>query len=355
MKDRVTGKQLQATIALFMTGSSLVTGSLTEAKQDTWICILLAFLLNIPLLWVHSRIIELSPGRNYFENIIKACGKPFGKVLCFLLLLYSFLVAALVEKVFCAFIQTVNMPETPFIFILLCIVIIEFYVSKKRINVVARISGFTLPFLLITVALTVVLALKDIHFSNMKPVLGSGLGPMAKGTLLLFTLPFGESVLCAPLFSALDPKEKVFPVFLKGMLIGFGILLAANLRNLLILGSAENIFYFPSYEAVSVIKIGDFFTRIEVIIGFNLLLAGFIKVCVTYFTCCQEVAKILDFDDYVPLFAPCGLILVTLIMLVNSNTEEMFTWLKFHPFYVLPLQVLVPALVLITAKIRKKP
>lgn len=126
MKEYVTGRQLEATIALFMTGSSLITGSLTEAKQDTWICMILAFLLSIPLVWIHSRIIELYPGRDYFENIIKACGKPFGKALCVLLLLYSFHITALVERTFCVFIKTVNMPETPFIFILFCIVIIEF-------------------------------------------------------------------------------------------------------------------------------------------------------------------------------------------------------------------------------------
>lgn len=63
-----------------------------------------------------------------------------------------------------------------------------------------RISGFTIPFLLAAVAITLVLATKDLHLSNMKPILSSGFGPIAKGTLLLLTLPFGESILCAPLF-----------------------------------------------------------------------------------------------------------------------------------------------------------
>ncbi len=354
MKDRITGKQMECTIALFLIGSSLVTGSATQAKQDTWFCMILALLLNIPLVWVHSQILELYPGRNYFENIVKACGKPVGKALCILLMIYSFHIAALVKKIFVNFIQTLNMPETPFIFILLSIVMVEFYMSKKRLFVVARVSKFTIPLLIVTVLMTMILSYSNLDPSNLKPVLRSDFRSMASGTLLIFTLPFGESVLCAPMFGALDQREPVFPVFLKGMLLGFSILLFANLRNLLILGNSESVFAYPSYQAVSVIGIGDFFTRIEVIIGFNLLLAGFIKVCVTYFTCCQEVAKIFDFDDYVPLFAPCGLILVTLIMLVNSNTEEMLNWLKYHPFYSLPFQVVIPVAVLITGKIRNR-
>ncbi|HEX3017265.1 MAG TPA: endospore germination permease [Caproicibacter sp.] len=354
MKDQLTAKQLESTIAFFLVGSSLVTGSPTQAGQDTWFCMIVGFLLNIPILWVHSQIIEMYPGRNYFENIVKACGKPAGKAVCILLMLYSFFIASLVKKVFCNFIQTMNMPETPFIFILLSIVFVEFYMSKKRLYVVARVSKFTLPVLMCTVGLTIVLSFKDMDFSNLKPVLKTGFGPMANGILLSFTLPFGESILCAPLFGALDHKIKVFPVFLKGMLIGLGVNLFANLRNLLLLGSSASIFVYPSYEAVSVIAVGEFFTRVEVIIGFNLLLAGFIKVCVTYFTCCQEVSKILDLEDYVPLFAPCGLILVTMIMLVSSNTEEMMNWLHYHPYLSLPFQVLIPVVVLITGKIRNK-
>lgn len=355
MENRITGRQLECTIALFLVGSSLVTGSPVKGtEQDTWFCLILGFVLSIPLLWIHSQIIELYPGRNYFNNVVKACGKPAGKVICILFILYSYHIAALVKKQYCTFIQVLNMPETPFIFILLSIVIIEFYVSKKRINVVARISGLAFPILIITVLFTVIFSFKFMDVSNLKPFLQSSFTPMARSAFLFFALPFGESLICAPLFNALDQKEKVFPVFLKGMLMGFVILLAANLRNLLVLDKSATIFMFASYESVSVIGIGEFFTRMEVIIGFNLLLAGFIKVCVTYHTCCREVATLLNFDDYVPLFAPCGLILVTLIMVVSSNTEEIGSWLKYLPYYSFPFQVVLPIIVLTIGKIRKR-
>lgn len=354
MKDSVTAKQIEATIALFITGSSLVTGSPTQAGQDTWLCLAAAFVLNIPMLYIHSQIIELYPGRNYFDNIIKACGKPAGKALCALLLIYSLHIMAFVTKTFCAFIQTVSMPETPFVFITLSILLVAFYICKKRVGVLASVAKFSLPFLLLTVAMTLILAYKDFDFSNLKPTLQSGMQPLVKGTVLLFTLPFGESVLCAPLFCTLDKKEKVFPVFLKGMLIGFAVVLAANLRNLLILGAAEKMFTFPSYEAVSDIKIGDFFTRIEVVIGFNLLLAGFVKASVAYFACCSNVQKIFDFEDYPTLLAPCALVIVTIIMLFSANTEELFGWLKYHAAFALPFQVIIPAAALTVGRIRKK-
>ncbi len=354
MKNQITAKQLEATIALFLTGSTLVIGSSSKAGRDTWFCIILAFLLGIPLMWVHSQILELYPGRNYFKNIEKACGKVCGKVVCVLLLPYTFLLGALVKKVFCQFLQTINMTETPFIFILLSIVIVEFYMSKKRIYVVARVCKFVLPFVLVAIGLTGALAYQNMDFSNLQPVLQSDFRPMLATTFMLLMLPFGETIVCAPIFEALDPKEKVFPVFFKGMLIGFAIILFTSLRNYLILGDSESLFLYASYEAVGVIAIGDFFTRAAVLIGFNMLLAGFFKVCITFYTCCREVEEIFNFEDYVPLFAPCGLILVTIIMVVSSNTEEMLNWLNYHAVFVLPFEVVIPVAVLMIAKLKKR-
>jgi spore germination protein KB len=354
MKNKITAKQMEAMIALFLAGSTMISGSSSGVARDKWLCIILAFLLVIPLLWVHTQILELYPGRDYFGNIEKACGKVFGKVVCVLLLPYTFLLGALVKKSFCQFLQTVNLTDTPFIFILLSIVIVEFYMSKKRIYVVARVCKFVLPFLLVTIALTCVLAFQNMDFSNLQPVLQSDFTPMMSTTFLLLMLPFGETLVCAPAFGALDPKEKVFPVFFKGTLIGFAILLITSLRNLLVLGNSDDLFFYASYEAVGVVAIGDFFTRAAVIIGFNMLLAGFFKVCVTFYTCCKEVQKIFNFDDYKPLFAPCGLILVTIIMVVSSNTEEVMNWLKFHALFVLPFEVVIPVAVLIIAKLRKR-
>ena len=354
MKNQITAKQMEATIALFFVGSTLVVGASSRVGRDTWLCIIVAFLLAIPLLWVHTQILELYPGRDYFGNIEKACGKVFGKVVCVLFLLYTFLLGAFVKKSFCQFLQTVNLPDTPFIFILLSIVIVEFYVSKKRIYVVARVCKFVLPFLLVAVGLTGVLALQNMDFSNLQPFLQSDFTPMVKTTFLLLMLPFGETIVCAPIFGALDPKEKVFPVFFKGMLIGFAIILFTSLRNLLVLGNSEDLFLYASYQAVGVIAIGDFFTRAAVLIGFNMLLAGFFKVCVTFYTCCKEVQKIFNYDDYKPLFAPCGLILVTIIMVVSSNTEEVMNWLEYHAMYALPFEVILPVAVLIIAKLKKR-
>lgn len=353
-KTEISARQMEVTVALFLTGSSIVSSGASDAKQDTWITILLAFALSIPLIWVHSEILQLYPGRNYFGNILRTLGGPVGKAVSVLLLLFYFHLGALVLRIFTEFIHIVNMTDTPAIAISVFMTAAGVYVLSNRLYVLTRICKFTFPLLMVAVALTILLSLKNMNLNYLRPVLNSGWQNLTRGTLATLSVTYGELIVCAPMFGELDRRNQVFPVFFRGALWGFLVLLIADLRNLLVLGYSAGTFAFPSYEAVSIVKLGDFFTRIEVLIGINLLLAGFIKTSVLLFTACKGLAEVFHLGDYEPLAAPCSLLILTLSELVYNNMEEMFSWDRYFTYYSIPFQILLPVLVLIVGKIRKK-
>ena len=353
-KIDISAKQMEATIALYLIGSSLVSSGSSHAKQDTWFCILMAMLLIIPMIWVHSQILGLYPGRNYFQNIFHATGRPAGTVICVLLTIYTLHTGALVLRIFSEFIHIVNMTETPVIAIMASITAVLVYVLSNRLYVLARLSKFLLPFLLVTVAMTIMFSGNDMDWNNLKPILHSKPADLMNGALTSLALPYGEIVICAPMFGALERKAKIFPTFLKGVLLAFIVLFTANLRNSLVLGYSMQIYNFPSYEAVSVIQLGEFFTRIEVLIGINLLLAGFIKGSVLLYSSCEGLVKVFGYKDYEPLISPVSLLILTLSILVHKNTVEMYQWVEYLPVFALPFQIFLPILVLIVGKIRKK-
>lgn len=345
---------MRAVVSLFLFGSSVVTGASTSSGQDTWFCIVIGFLLSIPLMLVQAGILDLYPGRNYYDNVLEVYGKIGGRVVVLILSLYALHLGGLVLRVFSEFIRIVNLTGTPLPAIIACILGVSVYLLEKGVFVLARVSKFMLPLVSISVTVTIVLSFKDMDFRNVQPILRSGFSKIFNGTLLSLTLPFGESVVCAPLFEGLERKQNIFPVFLRGMFFGFLILIAANMRDLLVLGYSAQVYPFASYESVSVIAYGEFFTRIEVLIGINLLLAGFIKVCVLIFSAASGFAKIFGLEDYVPLIAPCGLLLFAVTLTVHTNTDEMFGWLKYLPFFSIPFQVILPVLTLVIGVIRKK-
>lgn len=345
---------MRAVVSLFLFGSSVVTGASTSSGQDTWFCIISGFLLSIPLMLVQAGILDLYPGRNYYDNVLEVYGKIGGRVVVLILSLYALLLGGLVLRVYSEFIRIVNLTATPLPAVIAFILGVSVYLLENRVFVLARIAKFVLPIIAVSISITVLLSFKDMDFGNIQPMLHSGFSKISQGTLLSLTLPFGEIVACAPVFEGLERRQKVFPVFLRGALSGFLVMLAANLRNLLVLGYSAQVFPFASYESVSVISYGEFFTRIEVLIGINLLLAGFVKVCVLIFSTASGFTKIFGLEDYVPLIAPCGLLLFMVTLAVHTNTDEMFGWLKYLPFFSIPFQVILPVLTLVVGVIRKK-
>jgi spore germination protein KB len=350
----ISAKQMMATITMFMVGSSLITGGSDSAKQDNWVCILAAAVLVIPLVWIHSEILNLYPGRAYFRNIIRAMGRPLGIAVCALLTLYILHLGGMVLRVFSEFIHVVNMTETPMIAIAVGIITVMIYLLSNRIYVLTRISKFMVPIMCVIIVMTLLLSYKNMDFNNLKPILQSEPSALMKGTVSAAAVMSGEIMMCAPMFGAMDRKKNVFSTMLNGALFGFLIIVVVSFRNRLVLGYISGISIFPSYEAVSVIQLGEFFTRIEVLIGILLLLVGFVKICVLMFSACEALSSTVGLNDYEPLVVPVGLLLLTIASLVHADSIEMSRWIKMFPLYSFPFQVLLPVLVLIVGKIRKR-
>ncbi|WP_411675774.1 GerAB/ArcD/ProY family transporter [Caproicibacter sp.] len=353
-KTDISEKQMKSTIALFLMGSSVISSGSNSAKQDTWIAVLVAVALMIPVTWVYSGILRLYPGQNFYRNVLRAMGRPVGLAVCVLYLFYLLLLGGQVLRTFSEFMHLVNLTQTPLIGISAAMVAVAVYLLSNRLYVLTRIGKFVLPVLYFTIILTVLLSFRDMDLSNLKPVLQSKPSDFLKGVVTAFTLPYGELVVCLPMFGVSGRIEKIFPTLIKGIFLGFGFLYAAVLRNILVLGYYDSTAGFSSYECVSVIQMGEFFTRIEVLIGINLLLAGFIKFAVLAFSSCEGVARLFGYRDSEPLVAPVSLLLLTLSALLDKNMSEVFGFREIYPIVALPFQVLLPVLILVVGTVRKK-
>ena len=345
---------MESLLALHYFGSSLVTGGGGVSKQDGWLCIIFGAGLAVALVWVYSAVLELYPGRNFYDNIIRACGKIPGKILVSLLCLYMLLFSGQVLRNESEFIHIINMKMTPLPVILAALIGASIYVLSHRIFSLARIAKFITPFVFVFISLTVVLSIKDWNPSNLKPFLGSGFSSIAGGSLLVLSLPFGESVICAPLFGQLDPKIKSYPVFVKGILLGASIMIAASLRNILVLGYSDGAYMFPSYSAVSVIAAGEFFTRFEVLININLLLAGLFKIAVIIYALASAFSKVFGMKDYEPLVASCALLMFTDSLYFVKNTQEILQVVHSIPMLSFPFQLVIPLIALTVGKLRNR-
>jgi spore germination protein KB len=282
-------------------------------------------------------------------------GKILGKIICGLYVWYAIHLCAMVIRTFTEFIHILNMPETPIIAIISFIILLTIWGVRSGPENMGRVARVTFPILSGFVVLTFLIGIKDMDFKTLQPMLSVDTKAILAGSYTTFSVPFSELIVCLPLFSSLKPKANPKKVFVKGLVMALVFLLIALLRNMLLLGiPSSKMYYFASYSAISIVSIGEFFTRIEVLIGINVILAGFTKMCVLLFTASAGLAKICNQKDSKTFAVPCGLIVVVLATSQYENAPDIFKWIDYLRFYNMPFHVILPVLIWIVAIIKSK-
>jgi spore germination protein KB len=354
-QEKITNKEAICLLMIFIMGSSYILGTGTESKQDAWISVIFGLLMSMPILFVYSRVMSLYPEKGLFEILEEIFGKFVGKVFILLYIWYAFHLGALVVRNFGEFINTVAMPETPKFVPMFCLVMVAIPAVKSGIEVLARTSAYLLPVILLIILFVQLLGFPLLDFNNIRPIFNNGWRLILKGGASTFAFPFSETVLFLGLFSSLKTKKSIYKVFLLGTSIAGILLIFITLRNILILGPVQTKFYFPAHVAVSRIRIGDYFERLELTVAVIFVVGVFIKMSVCLLVACKGVAHLFHLEDYRSVVIQVGLLLLYFSYSLYSSIMEMGEWaFKVYFYYAFPFQVIFPMIILVTAEIKQR-
>lgn len=354
-KEVVTDKQGICLVIMFILGSTLLIGAGSNAKNDTWLSIIIGTLFSIPVVMIYSRLLYLFPGKDLFDILHIVFGNIIGKILSIIYIWFSFYLGVLVLRNFSEFTNIVIYPDTPVVipmtfFILLCI-----FALKLGIEVLGRWSELFIILNIIAVILVaIILSFPQMDINNLLPILYNGIKPVVSGAFSALSFPFAETIVFTMVFSSLKNQKSSYKIYLYGLIIGALILLMNTLENILVLGSDTMITnYFPSYIAVSIIRLGTFIERMEATVIIVLIINVFTKTTIDMLATCRGIAKLLDIDDYRFLATPIALLTFVFSIFNFKSTMEMTDWaFKVWPYYALPHQVILPVIILIAAEIK---
>lgn len=340
---------------LFLLGSSLVTGGSVIAKQDSWVCIILAALVAVPVVLIYAGLYRAAPGQDLFDMAYSAFGKIIGPIITALFSLYTIHLGALVIRNFSEYFQVVSIPETPQAVTATCIGLIALYNIVKGIEVPARGSKFILPFTLVVIVFLNAVSFKYMDFNNLKPVLNQDLPTILKGAYSVFVFPFGEIVMFVTVLAMVERQSKpaklyISAVLFSGLLLTLLVVVAIAMLGFPIVASL----YFPSYSAASIIDIGDFLSRIEVLVSGNYIIFGVVKVSLCLYVGCKGISKLFGIKNHKKTAAPIIAVMIIVSVLVYENTMQMFDFLHIYELYAPFFQIVIPVALLITLKAKLK-
>ena len=352
---KITDKEAICIMVLFLLGSSIVIGTGIEAKNDAWIAGIFGLVLFIPFAFVYARVQSIYIGRDLFEISRLMFGKIPGAVSAALYSWYSFHLGALVLRNFSEFVNITILYNTPLIVIILSFSVIIIAAARSGIEVIARVSTYALPLVILILIFMEVISIKQMKFNFINPVFVNGFQKIAMAGFSAFSFPFAESVLFLGVFYSLKSRNSTYKVLLTGTLISGVILIMMTLLNIFILGIVVEDFYFPSYSSFSRIRLGSFLQRMEGTISVSYAITCFIKTSICLFVACKGVASIFGLDDYGVIAIQMGLLMAYFAYIVYDNTVEMVNWaLKIYHYYAIPFQIIIPLIIWITAEIRNR-
>lgn len=353
-KEYITDKEAICIIIIFTIGSTLILGIGGEAKNDRWISGIIGLVLALPVILVYARIQTIFQGQDLFDICILLMGKIGGRIIGGIYVWYAFHLGAMVIRNFGEFVNVVVMPETPMFILMLTIGLVAILTVRSGVEVIGRICAYLLPILFFIIIVVQLLAIPEMRFNHIKPVLSNSFSVIAEGAYSTFSFPFAESVVFLGVLYSLKTKKSAYRAYYYGVLLAGLIIITITIRNIAVLGPLGTSLYFPSHVAVSRISVGEFLQRIEVTVAFVFAVAALIKISICLFVAAKGISKICNLYDYRSIVIQLGLIMTYFAQFIYKDIMKMVEWaFKTYPYYAFPFQVVLPMVIWIISEIKK--
>jgi spore germination protein KB len=348
----ISQRQAGAVAALFLLGNCLIFGVNTASGRDTWIALLAAAALSIPVLCVYARLLSLYPGRGFFEIAETLLGRVLGAVFTVLLIWFALHSAAYLMRSVMEFIFVNVLPSPPFMLFTGAFALTGVYLLRRGSEAVGKwaVVGFALTVL--CVGFGFVFSMREMDFRAFLPVLRRPAGDVLRGAGQIMAFPFLQSVLLLP-FLARRNGIKPRRALLSGLLAASAVMLLIVVQQLALLGEHPmQSALFPSYAASKIIRAGSFLSRLEKMISGYLLVAGLTHLAVCLNAASRGLARLFRIGEPAGLIAPAALCATALSWFVAADLPDLKAFQGVFPYYAVLFELAIPLILWILAEIR---
>ena len=354
-KGVITNTQLIYLILSFLE-SILITINFSYgiSRQDTWVAVLAAFVITIPIVLGYTAIAKRYPGKNLVQINDEALGPYVGKLFSALYIWFLFELMIHYSYFFNSFWITYIMTETPRLVFVAVFIMVSAFAVWSGIENIARCSVIFTIIVAITVAFVLSLLLKDMKISNFLPMLDLTPKDFIQSVHIILTIQFCDLVAFLMIFPYTKDNTKIRKPMLIALFLSTLMLLIVVLENTAVLGVRMTNSTSVSFAITREIDIGHVLTRLDVLVALTMLATVFMKETVLYYTTVLGLAQLFKLRSYRPLVVPIGLIAIAISAnLYPSDMEQVYAGRFIWPFNAALFEIILPVITLIVIALRR--
>lgn len=342
---------ITATIILFVPA---ITAQ--EAGVSAWMVpLIVPTLAGYLTVWTVCKLGERFPGLTLVQYGELLLGKLVGKLLGSLYALFLLILNVLVIREFAGFFSITMMPNTPILVLNLTLVLVGGYAALQGIEVIGRMTQFVLPLFVLSFLLLITLVLPDADLDYLQPLLGDGVMPIVKSSVVPASW-YGEIGVLVLLLPMVNKTQEVKRKGFITLLAVAGFLTLDTLVTQSIFGAEQTAsLMFPFFQLAEYVERGNFIQRIESLIAIMWITGIVVKVALVSYLISLGVSQVLGLKTYrsaIYALMPLQLILGTYPVISALNLSQILA--KYWPPFGLFFEVVVPLSLLMVAFLRNK-
>lgn len=320
---------------------------------DIWLSVLIAGAIFIFFGTISARLSRMFPGETIFQYSKTITGKFFGLLLSMAIIIFYTFISGYEVRILSELVHTYLLLRTPKEVVIIIFICVGTYLVVGGINLIARTFQLYLPVILIILLSILFMGMIEFELENLMPVLGKGILPViesAKATSLSF---IGFGVIAVITAFMKNPGKAVnavvagiaipIVVYVISAIIIVGVLTIDEVKTLTWpLASFVNAIEYP----------GGFVENFQVFFLIVWILAIYTTFVGTHYIASIGLSQVFnkDFGIFVYALNP----LIYIIALFPGNIMETFSMGSRLGYIGLAIEGLVPVVLLIIARIRKK-
>lgn len=354
--EKISSKWLFCILFVSTTSASMIIGYPSESEQDTWIALILSLALGILTCLLYARMIIIMPGKHIYAMAEHALGKVPGKIVSVLFTFYALISFILTIFSYSGFVHMTSLHQTDLFLIIFLYFATILYLAKSGIKTMSKwCAALLFAWIVLTLVYTVI-SMPKIDINNLLPIFNHSPGDILTSTMKVSILPAGELVLTLGIANHIDSRAKVKKIFVLTAISLFGYMMIVFLRTCALLGAETmSSVLFQNYRAMSVVKISDFFERVEAILAAVYILSGIAKGAIVLSSLTNGVVSIANMKNCRELLVPVAFFALTFTVTPFKGLTDLYDFVEvfYFPFAAL-FQIIIPILIWIPAEIRHR-
>lgn len=360
MKQIISPFQLFTLIYLFELGTAVVVGVGITAKQDAWWVILLSTGLGTILYFMYTAIFRGNNNIPLTLYIPQILGPYIGYPLSILYILFFIDIASRDVRDLIELIIISIMPYTSNIVIGVVIVLLVAYAVYGGIETLGR-AGEIFFFIILILGflgtLFIFFTPDLIKLDRFLPLFQIKWKDFLNTLPTTVTVPFGEATVFMTLFHHIKEsksvrKAGVVAIILAGISLSFTTFLEIATLGPYIASTSV----FPLLSLTQQINVLNFLQRLDAIAICVMIICIFFKITIFFYAAVTGVSEMFKIKKRGYVIGIISLVVLVYSLLMARNTvQHLYIGLKIFPIYIhTPMLIIIPFLLLIVSRIRKK-